>query len=110
MEIMLLQIGPPKCGNYWLYNILQQIYRLKGIPYRSFISNHPVYREAKNWDFSHSLQAGIDLIDIESGKCFYRISSIFRTPIHDLDEYLAQTNHVWTHSEVGCLAIPMQLI
>ncbi len=107
MEIKLLQIGPPKCGNYWLYNIIQQIYRLKGIGYKSFISKQPVYGEAQDWDLSHSLQAGIDMMDIERGKCFYRISSAFRTPIADLDEYLSHTNHVWTHSEVGENILPV---
>lgn len=68
MELKLLQIGPPKCGNYWLYNLIQKIYHNKGIGYKSFISNQPVYGEAKNWELSHSLQAGIDMIDIERGK------------------------------------------
>lgn len=101
METTLLQIGAPKSGNYWLYNIIQQIYRFNNIEYRSFISQHPVYEEAQKWDLSNSRQAGIDMMDIERGKCFYRISSVFRHPIPDLNKYLEKTNHVWTHSEVG---------
>ena len=101
MEITLLQIGAPKSGNYWLYNIIQQIYRLNNIQYRSFISQQPVYKEAKEWDLSNSQQAGIDMMDIERGKCFYRISSVLRHPVPDLNGYLEKTNHVWTHSEVG---------
>lgn len=100
MDIKLLQIGAPKSGNYWLYNIIQQIYRLNNISYQSFISRQPVYKDAQEWDLSNNLQAGIDMMDIERGKCFYRISSAVREPISDLKEYLAETNHVWTHSEV----------
>jgi aryl sulfotransferase len=101
MEIKLLQIGMPKSGNYWLYNIIQHLYHFNGVESRSFIQEQPVYERAKNWDLSNRLQAGIDMMDIETGQCYYRISSVIREPVADLPEYINRTNHVWTHSEVG---------
>ena len=100
MDIRLLQIGAPKSGNYWLYNIVQHLFEIKRMQPESFIQNQPVYHEAQNWDLSNSRQAGIDMMDIENGKCYYRISSVIRDPIADLKEYVQQSNHVWTHSEV----------
>ncbi len=100
MDLKLLQIGAPKSGNYWLYNIIQYLFQLKGIEPKSFIQNQPVYMDAQKWDLSNSRQAGIDMIDIQNGKCYYRISSVIREPIDDLSEYVRQSNHVWTHSEV----------
>ncbi|MFP4471494.1 MAG: sulfotransferase domain-containing protein [Bacteroidales bacterium] len=96
----LLQIGLPKSGNYWLYNIIQQLYRLNSLPSGSFIKTLAIYREARHWDLSHSQQAGIDMMDIEREKCYFKISSRLREPIPDLDAYVEKSNHVWTHSEV----------
>ncbi len=100
MDLKLLQIGAPKSGNYWLYTIIQHIYEIKGVPSRSFIKNQPVYQKARFWDLSNSRQAGIDMMDIEDRQCYYRISSVVREPIADLENYVNETNHVWTHSEV----------
>ncbi len=93
-----LQIGMAKSGNFWLYRILRDIISLSGIEYRSFIEQHPIYELAKTWELSHDMQAGIDVLDIEPQRCFYRIASIFRMPIDDLDDYVRQCSHVWTHS------------
>jgi len=53
---------------------------------------------AKQWELSVDEQADIDVLDITNQGCFYRISSIFRHPVGDLEQYLSQTTHVWTHS------------
>lgn len=94
----ILQIGPPKCGNFWLYKILQQILKLSGNPSSSFIQQHPIQEMAKNWELNYPEQAQIDQIDITDLQTVYRISSIFRMPIDDWSAYLSKTNHVWTHS------------
>lgn len=94
----ILQSGMPKSGNFWLWQILQGTIKAAGLPNESFIQRQPVYPIAKTWELSFAEQADIDVLDIIPHAQFYRISSIFRMPVGDLDAYLAQTNHVWTHS------------
>ena len=94
----VLQIGVPKSGNFWLYQILQHIFKFSGNSTSSFIQQHPIYPLAKTWDLNYPEQADIDVIDITDLQTIYRISSIFRMPLEDWNEYLSHTNHVWTHS------------
>lgn len=94
----ILQTGEAKSGNLWLYKILQNIIHCAGLENPSFIQNHPIHDLAKTWDLSYKEQADIDVLDIEPHQCFYRISSVFRMPIEDIDDYIHQCSHVWTHS------------
>lgn len=97
-EVRVLQAGLAKSGNYWVYNILKQCLQQAGLPHSSFIQQQPIHRVAQNWELSYDEQADIDVLDITDKGCFYRISSIFRHPITDLDAYLQDTTHVWSHS------------
>ena len=96
----ILQIGYPKSGNFWLYQILEQLLERSGKSTKSFIQQQPIYELAKNWELNFPEQADIDVIDITDLQTTYRISSIFKMPIEDLEAYLRKTNHVWTHSPV----------
>lgn len=96
----ILQAGAPKCGNFWLYQIIQQILNRAGKPHSTFIQKQPIYELAKEWDLNYPSQASIDVLDISDLQCRYRISSIFSMPISSLEEYVSQTDHVWTHSPV----------
>lgn len=94
----VLQVGLAKSGNYWVYSILKHCFRQAGLPHFSFIQNQPIHQVAQNWELSYDEQADIDVLDITDDGCFYRISSVFRHPVTDLDSYLRETTHVWTHS------------
>jgi aryl sulfotransferase len=94
--MLLLQSGLPKSGNLWLHKILQESMRLAGIEVRSYIQTQPIYQEAKTWP-GFAEQAGIDFIEFDAQGCYYRKGS-FRQPILDLDGYLEQCTHVWTHA------------
>lgn len=96
----ILQGGAPKCGNFWLYQILQQLLNKADIDTTSFIQKQPIYNLAKEWDLNYPSQASIDVLDVTDLQYSYRISSIFRMPVLDMKDYVAQTNHVWTHSPV----------
>ncbi|WP_246000420.1 sulfotransferase domain-containing protein [Pontibacter diazotrophicus] len=100
MMMRILQGGAPKCGNFWLYQIIQQILTRTGRDTGSFIQQHPIYELARNWDLNYPSQASIDVLEITDLQYSYRISSIFRMPITDIQSYLSRTNHVWTHSPV----------
>ena len=94
----ILQIGVPKSGNFWLYSILQEVVARAGIGQRSFIENQPIYELAQDWDLPTSEHAGIDALRIEPNGCFYQIWPIFRWPIEDMDNYVCQCSHTWSHS------------
>lgn len=96
----ILQGGVPKCGNFWLYQIIQQILVRTGHNPTSFIQKQPIYALAQEWDLNYPSQASIDVLEITDLQYSYRISSIYRRPIENLAEYVAQTHHVWTHSPV----------
>lgn len=96
----ILQIGVPKSGNFWLYQILQQILKRAGQHQPSFIEQHPIHELAKTWDLNFPEQANIDVIDITDLQVSYRISSIFKKPIEDFSKYSSKTPHVWTHSPI----------
>ncbi|MFD2515159.1 sulfotransferase domain-containing protein [Pontibacter locisalis] len=96
----ILQGGAPKCGNFWLYQIIQQILSRTGHDTTSFIQKQPIFDLAKDWDLNYPSQASIDVVDVTDLQYSYRISSIYRMPIVDLRKYIEQTNHVWTHSPI----------
>lgn len=97
----LLQASVPKSGSYWLWMVLQHVLNLGGLPQKSFIRSHPIHRLARTWDLSYPEQADIDVVQIIFGRFFFRIDGVFRMPIEDLEDYLAATSYVWTHSPYG---------
>ena len=94
----LIQIGMSKSGNFWFYQILQEILKAANIERKSFVQNQPIHKIAKDWPLSFQGQADIDVMTIEPRKIFWRISQIFRMPIEDLDDYVSKCSHVWVHS------------
>ncbi len=96
----ILQSGVPKCGNFWLYQIIQKTLQRAGRLSSSHIEQHPIYELAKTWDLNFPDQAKIDVLEITDLQLSYRISSIFQMPIVDFKDYLSKTNHIWTHSPV----------
>jgi aryl sulfotransferase len=97
-DMHVLQGGFPKSGNYWLANILNQILDCAGVPRQSYVQRHPIFPIAQTWPLSYPEQAGLDVLDIEPHRNYWRISSYYREPIDDIAAYVAQNRHVWTHS------------
>ncbi|CAN5848845.1 hypothetical protein BH24BAC1_BH24BAC1_37550 [soil metagenome] len=71
-----------------------------GQPTTSFIQRHPIYSLAQDWDLNFPDQARIDVLDVTDLQYSYRISSIFRMPVEDIRDYVAQSPHIWTHSPI----------
>jgi len=94
----IIQIGNAKSGNFWLYQILQQILSEAHIERKSYIQNQSIYEVAKTWKLSFSDQASVDNLMITPSQYYYRVSSIFQMPIENLDDYISQTTHVWLQS------------
>ncbi|ELR73545.1 hypothetical protein C900_02630 [Fulvivirga imtechensis AK7] len=74
----------------------------------SYIQQHPIYPIASTWQLNFPDQAKIDVLEVTDLQYSYRISSIFRMPIEDIDSYVGQSPHVWTHSPV-CARTPQLL-
>lgn len=94
----ILQIGYPKSGNYWTYKIIQEALKTAGVKQKNFIKQHPIYPIARDWALSYPEQVDINMIDILYPACFFRISSIFRKRIEDLESYINSNTHLWSHS------------
>ncbi|MEJ8800778.1 hypothetical protein [Pontibacter sp. H249] len=77
---------------------MQQLLDKTGADTTSFIQKQPIYTLAKEWDLNYPSQASIDVLDVTDLQYSYRISSIYRMPVVDIENYITQTNHVWTHS------------
>lgn len=96
--VKIIQIGNAKSGNFWIYQIVQQILNEANIERKSYIQNQPIYEVAKTWKLSFSDQASVDNLMITPSQYYYRISSILQMPIENLDDYISQTTHVWLQS------------
>lgn len=94
--MLLLQSGFPKSGNFWLYSILQKMLQQAGIPSKSYAKNHPIYAEARSWPYFED-QAGIDYLEIEPHNYVFR-KGAYTEKIPDIEVFLEQCTHVWTHS------------
>lgn len=94
----ILQSGYPKSGNYWIYKIIQESLDIAGVEQKNFIQQHPIYPVAKEWKLSYPEQVDINMMDILYPGCFFRISSIFRKRIEDLEGYINSNTHLWSHS------------
>jgi len=100
----ILQAGVPKSGNYWLYSIIKNIQQQAGTEHRSYIQQHPIQEQAKNWQLSFAGQSSMDFLTVEGGQCYCRLSGVFREEIADIDDYIARCSQVWTHSDLNPLA------
>jgi aryl sulfotransferase len=94
--MIILQSGIYKSGNYWLYQVIHHSLEQAGMPQRSYARQHPIYQQAKDWPY-FSDQAGVDYIEITNRGHYFR-KGAYVEPIPDLDAFLAQCTHVWTHS------------
>jgi len=100
----ILQAGVPKSGNYWLYSIIKNILASAGNEHRSYIQQHPIQERAKNWQLSFAGQSEMDFLTIEGGRCYCRLSGVFREEITDINDYIEQCSQVWTHSPLNPLS------
>lgn len=94
----ILQVSAPKTGSFWLNTILKKILERKDIPISYFISQQPEYHDLKEKKLSFKGQAGTDMLDIEDEGIFFRVSSLLKKPVPDLQAYSRNATLAWTHS------------
>ena len=103
----ILQCGMEKSGNSWLHKIIQEIINLSGQENNSFIRSQKIHKEISELKLSLVNQQDIDVLDIMDSGCYYRVSSIFREPVINIDDYINSCTHVWTHSKFSIKARPV---
>ena len=99
--IKTLQAGVAKSGNYWLYNIIQELYKTKYDIFPSYIKSHSEYENLKSHKLSYDNQVDIDTIAFNNKKLWFYVSSIFKEEITNNNVYFDKTSVVWTHSELN---------
>jgi aryl sulfotransferase len=95
----IIQGGMEKSGNSWLYKIIQEIIVLSGLKNNSFIKDQEIYKEINKLNLSLLEQHNIDVLDITDQGCYFRVSSVYREKVKNLEDYVSSCTHVWTHSE-----------
>lgn len=94
----ILQVSLPKSGSFWLNTILKNSLEQNGQKISKFITTRPEYDWLKNEKLSFENQAGTDMIDIEENSIDFRVSSLLKEKIPNLQEYAHNATLAWTHS------------
>ena len=97
-NIHILQGGVPKSGNYWLFKILENILLQSGIRKKSYIKQQPIYNKARKLHLSQTDQASIDVVSIKDDGVYYGMSSLLSEKVRNVQNYVDNTTHVWSHS------------
>ncbi len=93
----VLHISYVKSGSYFLWQAFDSLFRAAGQK-RSFVQTHPIQCLRDSWpDFSID-QFDIDQILVQDEAVYWQVEMQHVEAIDDLDQYLAQCSHVWTHS------------
>lgn len=93
----VLHVSYVKSGSYFLWQAFDSLFRAAGRK-RSFVQSHPIQAMRDAWpDFSID-QFDIDQILVQDEAAYWQVEMQHVEPIRDLDDYLAQCSHVWTHS------------
>lgn len=93
----VLHVSYVKSGSYFLWQAFDALHRAAGCK-RSFVQTHPIQAQRGAWpDFSID-QFDIDQVLVQDGGVSWQIEMQHVERIDDLDAYLAQVSHVWTHS------------
>jgi sulfotransferase family protein len=96
----ILQSGFMKSGNFWLWNVIEEVLKQAKVPRRSFLRKQPIYKVSKDWDLAFEGEGSIDMVNITRERQAYVIPPVFMWPITDFGAYVKQCTHVWTHSDL----------
>lgn len=94
----ILQVSAPKTGSFWLNTILKKTLESIEAPISYYIRTLEEYENLKKEKLSFKGQAGVDMIDIEESGTYFRVSSLFREIIPNLQSFAKIATLTWTHS------------
>lgn len=96
--LRLLQTGVPRSGNYWVYTILQKLLTSAGVEVLRWITKQDLSRLQFQENFAGQLQVDALSLNPLREEYFWRVSSVHKEQITNLEEYLSTVTHLWTHA------------
>jgi aryl sulfotransferase len=93
----VLHVSYVKSGSYLLWQTLDALFRAAGCK-RSFVQRHPIQAQRTAWPEFSIEQFDIDQVLVQDDGVHWQVETQHIERIRDLDDYLAQCSHVWTHS------------
>lgn len=99
-QTSILQISFTKSGSYWLWKIIQEALRARGLPLRSVVAEHPIQHAAAHWRRSFPELHLVDMLKVDPESDWMVVLPRYQEKINDIDAYVAQVSHCWTHSPV----------
>ena len=94
----LLQTGVPRSGNYWVYTIVQRLLVASGLEISRWITRQDLSGLEFRENFAGQRQVDALSLNPMTQEYFWRVSSVYKQPITDLDTYLQAVTHLWTHA------------
>lgn len=98
LYMRLLQTGIPRSGNYWVYTIVQRLLQASGVEVSRWITRQDLSGLEFQENFAGQRQVDALSLNPLTGEYFWRVSSVYKQPIVDLDKYLRAVTHLWTHA------------
>lgn len=97
-DIHILQNGVPRSGNVWLFYLTRHLLEVAGTPVKQFITGKKISKVLAREDLGIRRVAESDFLAIQPLRNFYTILDVYRWPVEDLDQYVAATTQVASHS------------
>lgn len=94
----ILQVSAPKSGSFWLNTILKKSLEQAGEEISYYIKTRPEYATLKQEKLSFKDQAGTDMLDIDDNGVAFRVSSLLKEPVPNMQQYSKKASLAWTHS------------
>ena len=95
----IIQAGVAKSGNYWTWKILDLTLKAAYGEPSKYIIQHKDFQSLKNKKFTHEDQLYTDVLDVDMSGYYLRVGPYFKEKIYDIEDYINQAQHIWTHSE-----------
>jgi len=97
-DIHILQNGVPRSGNVWLLYLTRHLLEAAGVPVKQFIAGRDISKVLAREELGIRRVAETDFLVIQPLRNFYTILDVFRWPVEDLEQYVAATTQVASHS------------
>ena len=97
--INILQAGMAKSGNYWTWKILDLTLKAAFGEPSKYIVKHKEFENLKSKKLTHEDQLYTDVLDVDLSGYYFRVGPYFKEKIYDIEDYINNAQHIWTHSE-----------
>lgn len=95
----IIQAGMAKSGNYWVWKVLDLTLKAAFGDPSKYIVKYKDFQNLKNKRFTHEDQLYTDVLDVDMSGYYFRVGPYFKEKIYDIDDYIDNAQHIWTHSK-----------